>query len=111
MTDAANPLFVRLPFTFVPPNNPQRGIVPLLPDPEHKKQQPRLNQRCAAATMTSAALATNVTLNEIGAGLSLEATPVAAIFHSIAVINGLGSGGSGGFAVYAAFACYNAAEF
>lgn len=85
------------------PNN-----APLTPEQLHKQQQTKLNQKCAAATASSAALATTAGLNEGAALLTGEITPFAAIFHGIAVVEGIGAGGVG---IYAAFACYNAAQF
>ena len=82
-------------------------IVPLLPGPLRKTKQTQLNQRCAAAA-TSGVLAANAGLNEVGAALGGEVTPFAAVFHGIALAEGIGSAGS---VVYAAYACYNAAQF
>jgi RHS repeat-associated protein len=75
---------------------------------QHKQQQTKLNQRCAAAAAASGALAVNAGMNEGAALLTGEVTPFAAIFHGIAIVEGIGSGG---MAIYAAFACYNAAQF
>lgn len=88
----------------VAPNNGP----PLTPEQLHKQQQTKLNTKCAAATASSAALATTAGLNEGAALLTGEITPFAAIFHGIAVVEGIGAGGVG---IYAAFACYNAAQF
>jgi PAB1-binding protein PBP1 len=88
----------------VAPNNG----TPLTPEQLHKQQQTKLNTRCAAASASSAALATNAGLNEVGAALTGEVSPFAAIFHGIALVEGIGAGGVG---IYAAFACYNAAQF
>jgi RHS repeat-associated protein len=89
------------------PNNAPNNA-PLTPEQLHKQQQTKLNQKCAAATASSAALATTAGLNEGAALLTGEITPFAAIFHGIAVVEGIGAGGVG---IYAAFACYNAAQF
>jgi RHS repeat-associated protein len=89
------------------PNAPNNGT-PLTPEQLHKQQQTKLNQKCAAATASSAALATTAGMNEGAALLTGEITPFAAIFHGIAVVEGIGAGGVG---IYAAFACYNAAQF
>lgn len=47
-------------------------------------------------------------MNEGAALLTGEVTPFAAIFHGIAVVETVGSGG---MAIYAAFVCYNAAQY
>jgi hypothetical protein len=95
-------------FPSLAPNNGHQLQAPLTPEQLHKQQQTQLNTRCAAASASSATLATNAGLNEVGATLSGEVTPFAAIFHGIALVEGIGAGGVG---VYAAFACYNAAQF
>jgi hypothetical protein len=74
----------------------------------HKQQQTQMNKRCAAAAASSGALAVNAGMNEGAALLTGEVTPFAAIFHGIAVVEGIGSGG---MAIYAAYVCYDAAQF
>jgi hypothetical protein len=67
-----------------------------------------LNLKCAAAAASSGALFVTAGLNEVGAGLTGEVTPVAAIFHGIAIGEGIAGGA---FGIYAGFVCYQAAQF
>jgi len=59
-------------------------------------------KRCVWAAASSGALAVNAGLNEVGAALTGEVGPFAAIFHGIALGEGIASGG---LAIYAAFVC------
>jgi hypothetical protein len=82
-------------------------IEPSTFDPTSQLQSPQQTltfgqQRCLAAVATTAALGGFAGINEGGAALTGELTPVAAVFHGIAIIETIGAGGMG---VYAAFVC------
>jgi RHS repeat-associated protein len=81
---------------------------PMTPQQQHAQQRTQLNLKCAAATASSGALFVTAGLNEVGAAFTGEVTPVAAIFHGIAIGEGIAGGA---FGIYAGFVCFAAAEF
>jgi len=86
---------------------PNNGT-PLTPEQLHKQQQTKLNQKCAVAAATSATLATTSALNAGAAVITAPAVVPGLIFGGIAAVEGVGAGLLG---IYAAYACYNAAQF